>query len=140
MSYRSAHLFFEDLRSSKSSTPFNPPPKEGGNNTWLHPFQHSWVGEDNSDKNNYRNIYAHNMSLYLMNYSSQIPLTSTCKKSYFLGIYPFTPFWKEFYFAEQRAFPPSMEGELKGVGDSYTTYIQKHQYVMPLINKRSKDV
>ena len=37
MSYGSAHLFFGDLRSSKSSTPFNPPPKEGGNIPWSIP-------------------------------------------------------------------------------------------------------
>lgn len=113
------HLVHSGFFVIEFATPFNPPPKEGGNIPWSIP--HDLFINLEVEKNHLQSLS-----------SSLIRLSQSIKK-HFIGQRPFTPFWKEIYFAEQHAFPPSLEGELKGVGESYTTYIQKHENVMPLI-------
>lgn len=119
------HLVQSGFFVIEFAPPFNPPPEEGGNCLDKHyPYRY----------------YLRYSFLSLEEYSCKSCLLLYRRNAISQSKLSLTTSWKEIFSAEQRAFAPSMEGELKGVGNSYTTYIQKHEHVMPLINKRSKDV
>ena len=103
------HLVQSGFFVIEFATPFNPPPEEGGNIPWSVPHDL------------FINLEVEKDHLQFLS-SSLIRLSQSIKK-HFIGQHPFTPFWKEIYFPEQRTFPPSREGELKGVGCTDATYL-----------------
>jgi len=79
------------------STPFNPPPKEGGKTNQNISF----------------------LRIKTEGWHSKIPSSNLMKKSQsgtkpFLGQKLFISCWKKGYLSEQTPFPPSWEGDIRG--------------------------